>query len=199
MTGSQRQKQKQATRQNIIAMALQQYGENGFLKTRTADIAHASKVSHGTIFAHFPTQEELIVSVIEEFGNRISARLHELTYNTSGIVDLLSAHIQGLLEYEAFYTRLVIEGRLLPKDARNTFILIQSTISFYLGQVAEREMEEGKIATLPIHMIFNSWTGLLHYYLINSDLFAPGESVLLRYGDEILNFYMELLAPKNID
>jgi len=191
-----RQIQKEKTRKDIIDTAFELYSRQGFTATRTADIAKAAKVSHGTVFAHFSTQEALQSSVIEEFGERVSLKLHELAANNNSLRDVLEAHLSCLTEFEGFYTRLVIEGRLLPKSARNSFLIIQSTISFHLSQAAQREMKEGKIDEYPIHLLFNTWIGLIHYYLANNDLFAPGESVLDRYGQELLEHYMHLIHDK---
>lgn len=193
---TQRQMQKEQTRKHLIETAFQQFAQQGFATTRTADIAKAANVSHGTVFAHFSTQEALLNAVIEEFGARISQRLHELAACSSAVRDVLAAHLKGLTEFEAFYTRLVVEVRLLPESARNTFIIIQSAISFHLSQAAEKEMKEGTIGPQPIHLFFNTWVGLIHYYLANNDLFAPGESVLERYGQELLEHYMDLITLK---
>ena len=46
--------------------------------------------------------------------------------------ELLEAHLKGLEESEAFYTRLICESSLLPESARNTLTGIQSAISFHL-------------------------------------------------------------------
>lgn len=197
MPETQRQKQKNATRKHIIEVAMKQYAMMGLTKARTSDIAKAANVSHGTIFAHFATQEELLIAVINEFGSRINKRLHELAAGRNGVQEVLEAHIEGLTEFEDFYTKLVIESRLLPEDVRNTFVMIQSTVSFHLSQAAEKEMKAGSILPLPIHMIFNGWIGLIHYYLANSDLFSPGESVLKRYGRDLLLYYMSLIRPKD--
>ena len=193
---TRRQIQKERTRQHLIETAFEQFAQHGLTTTRTADIAKAAGVSHGTVFVHFPTQEALLSAVIEEFGVRVALRLHELADSNKSLRDVLEAHLKGLLEFEPFYTRLVIEGRLLPSSARSTFIMIQSAISFHLGQAAEWEIGAGTIAPGPIHLLFNTWVGLLHYYLANGDLFAPGESVLERYGQELLEHYMGLIAPR---
>jgi AcrR family transcriptional regulator len=188
-----RQIQKEQTRKLLIKTAFEQYAKWGFTITRTADIAKAAKVSHGTVFAHFSTQEALLNAVIEEFGASVSLRLHELAAGNNSLRDVLAAHLRGLAEFESFYTRLVIENRLLPESARNAFIIIQSTISFHLSQAAEREIKKGAIDPYPIHLIFNTWIGLIHYYLENNDLFAPEGSVLERYGRELLEHYMCLI------
>ena len=193
---TQRQIQKDQTREHLIETAFKQFALQGLTATRTADIARAAKVSHGTVFVHFTTQEALLNAVIEEFGARVSLRLHELAAGNSGLREVLSAHLKGLTEFEAFYTRLVIENRLLPESARNAFTIIQSSISFHLSQAGEREIKAGTVGPYPIHLLFNTWVGLIHYYLANNDLFAPGGSVLERYGQELLEHYMRLIASK---
>lgn len=190
---TKRQKQKQLTRNLLIEIAIKQFGENGIITTKTADIAKLAKVSHGTVFAHFSTQEDLLISVIEEFGRRITKRLHELVDTNRSLYEILESHLKGLIEFEPFYTRLIIERRLLPESVRNTYIIIQSTISFHIGIVADKEIEQGGIRKIPIHLIFNTWIGLVHYYLTNGDLFSPNGSVLKEHSEELLKHYINLI------
>jgi len=194
MTVTQRQKQKIQTRTLLIDVALSEFAKNGLITTRTSDIAKAANISHGTVFAHFPTREILLDEVIQEFGMRITSRLHELVGDKCGMKEVLEAHLQGIGEYEIFYTRLVSEAPLLHESARNTLIMIQSAVSFHFNQVADREMEELRILRLPSNLLFNTWVGLIHYYLANGDLFAPGESVIPRYGQQLIDHYMKLIS-----
>lgn len=191
---TKRQKQKELTRKHLLEIAIEQFAEKGITMTRTADIAKSAKVSHGTIFVHFSTQEELLVAVVEEFGARITQRLHELIDTNSSLYEVLDAHITGLIEFEAFYTRLIIERRLLPESVRNTYIMIQSTISFHIGIAAEKEMKRGIIRKIPLHLIYNTWIGLIHYYITNSDLFSSSGLVLEQYRYELLQHYISLIT-----
>jgi len=196
MTKTRRQLQKEQTRKHLIETAFRQFAQHGFMTVRTADIAQAARVSHGTVFAHFSTQEALLNAVIEEFGLRISRRLHELAAGNRGLREVLEAHLKGLRECAAFYTRWVVESRVLPESTRETFTIVQSTISFHISQAAEREMDAGEQVPIPVHLLFNTWIGLLHYYLANDDLFAPGVSVLERYGQELLDHFMCLIKAR---
>lgn len=196
MNTTKRQLQKDHTRKKILDTALLEFGKNGILNTRMSDIAKAANVSHGTVFSHFETQEALISAVIETFGSSVTFRTHELASNCAGVRDVLQAHLTGIMEVEKFYTRLVIETRLLPQVSRETFVIIQSAISLHLSEAAQREMKAGTIAVMPIPLLFNTWMGLIHYYLTNGDLFAPEGSVLKRYGADLLDHFMNLLQPK---
>ena len=196
MITSQRQKKKIETRKLLVDTALDQFAKTGLISTRTSDIAAAANVSHGTVFAHFPTREILLNEVIEEFGMGITNRLHELVNINSGMEEVFESHLKGISENEIFYTRLASEGHLLHESARNSWIMIQSAISFHIIEVAEREIKSGNIQDMPVDMLFNTWVALVHYYLVNGDLFAPGESVLKRYSKGLVEHYMNLVAIK---
>ncbi|WP_312648317.1 TetR/AcrR family transcriptional regulator [Aminipila sp.] len=191
---NKRQEQKAKTREHIIQIAFNEFSNNGLTNTSTADIARAAGVSHGTIFAHFPTREMLLDIVIEEFGIRITKRLHELVDETCGMQEILEAHLKGIEEYEDFYIRLISEAPLLQVSSRNTLIMIQSAISFHLTQVAEREQKNHKIKKMPLNLMFNTWVGLIHYYLTNQEMFAPGKSVVSRYREIWIEHFINLIS-----
>jgi len=186
---------KQETRQLIIRTALRLFGAKGILGTRTIDIARTAGISHGSIFSHFPTRDDLIATVIGIFGERATRRIHDHVDRNAPLIEVLSAHLVSIAEFETLYTRLIIESPLLSPLTRSTLVGIQSAISLHLADAALREMNEGIIKRIDIPLLFNTWIGLIHHYLMNSDLFAPGGSVLEKYGRILVSHYMELLAP----
>ena len=190
-----RENQKASTRRKLLETATGLFAERGILATKTLDIARAAEVSHGTVFAHFPTRADLVSEVISQVAGKVIRRVHDIVERGAPVREVLAGRLEGLAEFEAFYARLVIEGPLLPSDARNTLIGIQSVISFHLAEAAEPEMEAGRMRRMPIHLLFNTWIGLVHHYVANRDLFAPGKSVLLHRGEELLNHYLGLIAP----
>ncbi|MBE6034766.1 MAG: TetR/AcrR family transcriptional regulator [Clostridiales bacterium] len=191
---NKRQEQKERTREHLIQVAFEQFSENGLTSTKTADIAAAAQVSHGTVFSHFPTREVLLETVIEDVGSKIAKRMHELAEKSCGMKEMLEAHLKGIAEYEDFYIRLISEASLLDRVSKNTLIMIQSAISFHLIQVAEQGMKRKKIKQIPLPFLFNTWLGLIHYYLMNKELFAPKESVISVYGAEWIDYFMNLIS-----
>lgn len=187
-----RQMQKLQTREKIITAAMKIYSEQGFSSPTTA-IANEAQVSHGSIFVHFPTVESLLVCVLEVFSQDINAELHSLAESGRDIEKLLDMHLNTLMKYEDFYTHLIKEAVYLPEEAKNTFIAIQSTVSIHFLQALEHEMSTGKIKNIPFHMLFNTWLGLVHYYLLNGDLFAPRDSVLKSYKNTLIECFAALI------
>jgi len=193
MGESTRQIQKLNTRKKIIETAYRIFAEKGF-SVPLSVIAKEAGVSHGSIFAHFPTMNDLTVSVLSDFGDKIGTRLHELAKNCDSTENLLKEHLKVLEEYEAFYFRLITEKNMLPEEARYTFAAVQSTVAFHFSIVIEREIEKGTVKKLPTHMLYNTWLGLVHYYLMNKDFFSDSnESVIKRYGEELLSTYLKLI------
>lgn len=192
-----RQTQKTNTRKKIIETAYRLFSENGF-SVATSIIAKEAGVSHGTIFAHFPTLNDLLIDLLSDFGDKMGASLHVLAEKCDSAEDLLKEHLTVLEEYEAFYARIISEKNMLPDEAKNTFIIIQSTVAFHFGSVIEREIEKGTVKKLPIHMLFNTWLGLVHYYLLNKEFFSDyNESVLRRYKVELLSAYLNLIDKES--
>ncbi|MDK2807532.1 MAG: TetR/AcrR family transcriptional regulator, repressor for neighboring sulfatase [Clostridiales bacterium] len=188
-----RQLQKENTRNVIMNTAMQQFARNGLLATKTSDIAQAAKVSHGTIFSHFPTREALLEEVIESFGIQLSARLHELADQSGSLEDVLKAHMIGISEQEDFYRCLIVESSQLSETSRNCIIMIQSAISFHMIQIVEIEKREGKIRDIEGSFLFNTWIGLIHHYLINRDLFGREGSFYERNGKDLVQKFLALI------
>ncbi|MCL1918500.1 MAG: TetR/AcrR family transcriptional regulator [Peptococcaceae bacterium] len=187
-----RQMQKAQTKRKIIDTAIKVYSEQGF-SAPTIAIAGEAQISHGSIFVHFPTVEDLLVCLLEEFSQDIKSELHSLSESGRNIEKLLSMHIDVLIKHEGFYKRLTKEAVYLPEEVKNTFIAIQSTVSIHFLQALEPEMRAGKIKEIPFHMLFNTWLGLVHYYLLNGELFAPRESVLARCKSSLIESFLALI------
>lgn len=184
-----RQLKKEQTKKLLLETAYKLFSSQGILSTRMSDIARAAGVSHGTVFLHFGTQEGFITEVVNEYCGRIALRTHELSETSSSLRELLSAHLDAISEYEPFYTRLVIENRMLAPEVRDAFIILQSAVSLHFGKVLEQE----KPVQISAGVLFNMWMGLIHYYLSNGDMFAPEGNVICRYKDLLTDTFLTLL------
>jgi AcrR family transcriptional regulator len=192
---TQRREQKARTRRHIFGVALKLFADQGLLSTTTADIAEAAGVSHGSVFAHFGTRDELVEAVVNEVAGNIATQVRRRSASGRSVREVLSAHLESLAKYEKIYARFVLEGPFLPRRARRALVGIQSAIASQLEEALELERGEGTVRDLPTDLAFNLWIGTLHHYLANRDLFAPRGSVIARVGPRLLEHYTELLAP----
>jgi AcrR family transcriptional regulator len=194
MKVSKRQAEKLNTRKKILETAYRIFSEKGF-SVPTSIIAKEAGVSHGSVFAHFPTLNDLLICLLSDFGDKIGASLHILAEKCDSVESLLEEHLNVLEKYEAFYSRLISEKTRLPDEAKSTLLIIQSTVAFHFSSVIDRQIEEETVKKLPIHILFNTWLGLVHYYLLNKEFFSDSNgSVLRRYREELLSAYLNLIS-----
>lgn len=190
-----RAEQKAQSKEHILRIAYEEFAKHGIVGTATLKIAKLAKISHGSIFFHFPNREALVLAVIDEFGKRLAEVLYETAPACQSIKDLLLCHVNVLEEFEPFYTHLVTESALLPAAIRNRIFLIQSGLATYLDKQLEREIRAGKLRPIPLPMLMNTWVGLLHYYLANKERFANGPSVLKEQKNHLVDFIISILLP----
>ena len=195
MQNQKRQLQKEQTRKKITDAAFKIYSENGFTSS-TSTIAKVAGVAHGSVFLHFPTLDDLLIYIIKDFTSALSAKLHKLSEVNDTIENFLDAHIDVLSEYEDFYIRVINETVLLPKEAVAAFKTVQTGLFFNFNKIMNREIDEGILKRLPPHILFNTWLGLIHYYLQNKDMFMPDGSVLTRYKKQLIFTYCELMRKQ---
>ncbi len=184
-----RHEQKQQTKQKLLKTAYEEFSSKGLLATKTVDIARAASVSHGSLFAHFPSREALILAVIDEFGMQLGMQLQEIMKEGS-VEAVLTAHFNVLKQWEPFYMQLIICGPHLPYEIRTAIVNIQAGIAFHLHKALSNQTIAMKA---PLHLIMNTWLGLIHYYLANRDLFCPSRSVLDAKGEELIMFFIKLI------
>jgi AcrR family transcriptional regulator len=189
-----RGRQKAATRARILAQAKRLCAKRGFVRTRTLDVARAARVSHGSVFVHFPSREDLMSAVVAEIAREVAERLHALAARGGSLADALAAHLECLAEHEDQVRWLLLEAPQLSKGFHAEWLGLQSAVSFHIAQAAEREMSSGAILEMPPHLLFNTWIGLVHHYVVNREQFAPGRSVLREHGPALLAHFLRLVA-----
>jgi AcrR family transcriptional regulator len=193
MQAATRQEQKAATRDRLVNAAMALFARKGIVQTTTADIARSIRMSHGVVFLHFPKRDDLVIAVIDEFGRRLAVEFRQALEQDLGLRAVLQAHLRVLAEFEPFYARLVTEAPLLPPKVRSTLLMLHAAVSQRLFLALERERKAGRARRLERPLLFNTWIGLVHHYLVNRDLFAAGASVIAEQGDTLVQHFMTLV------
>jgi AcrR family transcriptional regulator len=70
-----RERKKQKTRDTIVKVALELFAERGYEQTTIAEIAEAAEVSPRTIFAYFPSKEDIVFCDVPEIHERFAQAL----------------------------------------------------------------------------------------------------------------------------
>lgn len=190
-----RQEQKELTRAGLIGAATRLFVQKGIANTATADIAKAQKVSHGTVFVHFPTREDLILAVIDAFGAKLSEKFGN-GMPEGDLRELLEFHLDVLAEYEDFYYRLASELALLPEKVKSTAFMLNAAISWKLYEAAKPLMDKGEVKKLARPALFNTWMALVQYHVLYRDLLSEKKPILKEKKSELVDHFLNLIAKE---
>jgi AcrR family transcriptional regulator len=91
-----RDRKKQKTRETIIEVALELFVERGYEETTIAEIADAAEVSPRTIFAYFPSKEDILFCDTPEIQERLARVLRDRPEGATAL-DALRDFIAGSL------------------------------------------------------------------------------------------------------
>lgn len=188
-----RKDQREQTRTGLVERAEALFAEKGIALTTTADVAKALRVSHGTVFVHFATRDMLVLSVVERFGERLSKELSRRLADDLSLTQLLRAHLEVLAEFEDFYLRLIAESQSLPPKVRSIVYAINASLSYRFYRAAKEGMSDGKIKKMDQATFFNTWMALLHYHIMNRDLFAESTPILAEKGESLVKQFQQLI------
>ena len=72
-----RERKKQATREALVQAGVELFVERGYDETTLADIAEAAGVSPRTIFAYFPSKEDILFTTIDRMCGSLASALDE--------------------------------------------------------------------------------------------------------------------------
>ncbi len=107
-----RERKKQKTRDTIIKVALELFAERGYEQTTIAEIADAAEVSPRTIFAYFPSKEDIVFCQLPEAHERLAQALRERPDGATAL-DALRDFIAGSLSSDPNAT---LRKRILASD-----------------------------------------------------------------------------------
>jgi AcrR family transcriptional regulator len=188
-----RKEQKEKTRAGLVGEAENLFAAKGISNTTTADIAKSLKVSHGTLFLHFPTRDDLIKAVVDEFGERLAATLGQKLSDDLKLKDMLKAHLAVLADFEDFYMRLISESQSLPPHIRSIVYAMNASLSYRFYRAAKADMDRGLIKKMGQVQFFNTWMAMVHYHIMNRDLFSEKAPILNEVGGELIRHFSNLI------
>ena len=107
-----RERKKQKTRDTIIKVALELFAEQGYEHTTIAEIADAAEVSPRTIFAYFPSKEDIVFCQLPEAQERLGQALRERPDGATAL-DVLRDFIAASLSSDP---NTVLRKRIVESD-----------------------------------------------------------------------------------
>jgi AcrR family transcriptional regulator len=115
--GGLRERKKRETREALTRAALALFVEHGYDETTLAEIADAAGVSTRTIFAYFPSKEDILFSTMETTRDALVLALAERPPGTDALAALRDFILSSAHEKSEFEHKL---GQVIACDATLT-------------------------------------------------------------------------------
>ena len=108
-----RERKKRATRDALARAALELFVERGYDETTLAEIAEVAGVSTRTIFAYFPSKEDILFSTMQAMRDALAQALVERPAGTDALTALREFILSSAHEKTEFDHKL---GRVIAAD-----------------------------------------------------------------------------------
>jgi AcrR family transcriptional regulator len=118
-----RERKKQKTRDTIIKVAMDLFAERGYEQTTIAEIAEAAEVSPRTIFAYFPSKEDIVFCDFPQVQERLAKALRERPEGATAL-DALRDFIAASMSpdpTDALRKRILASDETLRRNKRARF------------------------------------------------------------------------------
>lgn len=161
---------------NVEALAISLFAEKGYSNTATAEIAKLAGVAEGTIFKHYGTKENLLLSIMvpflkELFPSMVDELFEELITDNISFEEFLRTFLKNrmnfLLENQEIF-QVFIKEIIYKEELKNELLpYILEQTSPRIGKVIEIFQKRGKVIDLPIAQIINVLATTLSGFFIS--------------------------------
>ncbi|XJZ27208.1 TetR/AcrR family transcriptional regulator [Bacillota bacterium Lsc_1132] len=163
--------------QRVLEAAISLFAEKGYASTSTSEIAKAAGVAEGTIFRHFGSKENLLLSVILPFIIESIPILADefiqdvLTKPYNSFESFLTALIENRLQFvknnQEIFKILVVE-LLQREDLREELMtFFQKAPSQHINSILDDFKQRGELLDLPNFSLFRSMvTQIFGYFMV---------------------------------
>jgi len=131
-TAGLRERKKQRTRESITRAALELFAERGYQATTLADIAEAADVSTRTIFAYFPSKEDILFCDYPAMRESLALALAERPGGKDALGtlhDFILASVHEKGELQAKLERVIAGDETLHSHKRARLAQLQELLA----------------------------------------------------------------------
>ncbi|MFD5810237.1 TetR/AcrR family transcriptional regulator [Rhodococcus aetherivorans] len=104
-----------ATKEKVLAAAVEVFGERGFTAATMAEIVERSGVSVGSIYHHFGGKSEVFNAIWEDFVSLLRSRVDEVVQaaREDGVTDGFELFVLGTREYLSLIWENRVQARVI--------------------------------------------------------------------------------------
>lgn len=206
---TKRSKKQTDKQQKIVETAIKMFAEKGYANTSTSEIAKVAGVAEGTIFRHYGTKDNLLLSVILPFikealpgmaDNVFKEVIKDESINFADFLrGLFKNRIEFVMENREIFQVLVKELMYSEQLRDDLLPHFSEVIIKRITTLVEKYKVRGEIINLPTETLVRMFFTLFGGYLVsNFILFSNRQEIDVDVEVEnLVMFVMNGISSKN--
>ncbi|QYR20039.1 TetR/AcrR family transcriptional regulator [Paenibacillus sp. sptzw28] len=193
----------------IMKAAIEVFAEKGYAASSTNEIAQRAGVAEGTIFRHYKTKKDLLLSIVAPAMSKLIApfvlrgfdKVLDVDYDS--YEELLRAMIENRIEFlrkhMAVFKILVQEIPFHPELQEQFRKNVLTKVMERLGKIVEKFQAEGKILSLPGTTVIRLTVSVIIGYVLTRTFYGEREDANWddeREREETISFIVRGLGIK---
>lgn len=188
-----RKEQKERTRETIIKHTRDLLISNGLVRVSTKDISREANVSQGSIFLHFNTKDQLLLTIISEGLNEIENDLSsELDVKLSREA-FLKALLDIIGRHESILSRVYKDHSYFSDNMRRSIDLIDNTIKNMIFDNLRQSSDQRK-NIIDTFICVDAFLAQLKQYLSEKDVYTEFNSIIKQRRGKLVKLYNMLFS-----
>lgn len=189
-------------REQIEDVASALFSDRGYAATSMRDIAKALDLQGGSLYAHIPSKEAVLASIVQQAAERFLAAVRPLAEGPGTAIErlrrMVHAHVDVVAAGRDRATVFLFEWTFLGPERREAVARERDTYEGYFRQVIAEGVAMGELETrdpkLAATFILSAMNGLAHWYRPDGPL-GPDE-IAGHYADLFLDGLQRGAIPR---
>lgn len=167
----------------ILIAAIEAFAEKGFASTSTSEIAKSAGVAEGTIFRHYKTKKDLLISIVGPMVQKFIAPFvikdmeKVLNYEHEKIEDFLRAIIENRIAFVSknmLLFKILIQEMPFQPELKELFKKhIGTKVIERATKIVEHYQAKGQLVDLPPATILRGILSNIFGYIVTRNLLLP--------------------------
>ncbi|WP_243290877.1 TetR/AcrR family transcriptional regulator [Bacillus sp. FJAT-47783] len=171
----------------IVAAAIEIFSEKGFAATSTSEIAKKAGVAEGTIFRHYKTKKDLLISIVMPTMIKYVAPFFAKNFSREIFEN----------EHKSFesFLRKMIQNRF--DFAKQNFPILK----IYMQEVFYHEELQGEFRKVFLNHVYEKFKNIiLHFQEKGEIVFLPPDTVIRMIISTVLGFMVNrfVISPEKV-
>ncbi len=175
-----------ATRDRLLAAAMQVFGEKGYHGAGVEDIVQASATSKGAFYHYFPSKQAIFLTLMDDLALVVEQGVEAAIASEHGAIAKVEAALRVVVETAAeqrdLAKILLVEAVGLGPEFEQKRLEIHRRFARVIQQHLDRAVSEGSIPPQDTILVSQSWIGAINE-IISQWLISGGTPLTSRQSE----------------